>query len=531
MRFWRKLGRCRTGRFRAALAVAAALLLAPGLSGAGVLAGDAPPGAEVREDDRNVRRHWPRWLPRLRRDRGKADDAVVRAQAPSSAPATTQPAEPPAPTATDPSAATPAAPKTKVDAAAVAEDVNVSTPEAAQRSEAATLLVRALGLQDSPTKVYGWLENSYTGNTNGLPKNGVNFGVFPNHLANSWQGNQYYLILENPIKADDTINFGFRVDTLFGNDWQFTKEYGLFDRAFVPNHFAGLDFPQIYGEVHLPVLTPWGLDVRGGRFYAPNGFESVQATKRPLLSVPYTFNFSPFTWFGALGTLHLLDNNRANLYAGTINGWDRWIDANYKWGVVGGYSLASRSGKTTLNTFVSVGPYQLPRFAPADSPSVPLGVTPPPYLAGRFNPGYASTDRTFFSTTLTHNWTDRLTEAVQTDQTLQKDTPGFGPGGSPRDTSWYSLAHWFLYGIDGALADAKLTAVWRIEAFRDNNGAATGVAADFFETSVGLIYKPRPWLWVRPEARYDWARGSAHPYSDGTRESQLILDADVIFLF
>jgi hypothetical protein len=418
----------------------------------------------------------------------------------------------------------------RIEPEAVPVFENVTIGEQEQRAPEATLLVRALGLEDSQTKIYGWLENSYTGNTNGKG-NGSNFSVFPNRLADSWQGNQYYLILENPIEANDQVNYGFRYDVLFGNDWEFTKDYGLFDRAFKPDHFAGLDFPQIYGEVHLPVLTPWGLDIRGGRWYSPAGFEAVMAPKRPLLSVPYTLNFTPFTFFGMISTLHLLENNRANLYAGTVNGADRWIDASFKWSMLGGHSLASRSGKTSLNTFFVVGPDQLPRFPPANTPFFPTGTTPPPFLASRRNLGYGSNPRTYFSTVLTQNWTDRFTEALQADQILDKNTPGFGPGGTPHDTAWYSLVHWFLYGFDAPLADAKITGAWRFEAFRDNNGAATGVAADYFETSLGLILKPKPWLWVRPEARYDWVRGSAHPFSNDTRSSQLILDFDIIVLF
>lgn len=75
------------------------------------------------------------------------------------------------------------------------------------------------------------------------------------------------------------INVGFRLDTLFGNDWQFTRSYGLFDGDFPNNHFAGLDFPQIYGEFHLPILTPGGLDIKGGRFYSPAGYSSVPVIK------------------------------------------------------------------------------------------------------------------------------------------------------------------------------------------------------------------------------------------------------------
>ncbi len=86
--------------------------------------------------------------------------------------------------------------------------------------------------------IYGWLENSFTGNTNGTPRDRSNFSVFPNRLANQWQGNQLpYIIVENPIELNDTTNLGFRFDFLLGNDWQFSKAYGLFDRAFANNHY------------------------------------------------------------------------------------------------------------------------------------------------------------------------------------------------------------------------------------------------------------------------------------------------------
>jgi hypothetical protein len=43
---------------------------------------------------------------------------------------------------------------------------------------------------------------------------------FSNRLANQWQGNQYYLVVENPVEPNDMVNLGFRVDTLLGNDWE-----------------------------------------------------------------------------------------------------------------------------------------------------------------------------------------------------------------------------------------------------------------------------------------------------------------------
>jgi hypothetical protein len=188
-------------------------------------------------------------------------------------------------------------------------------------------LGRFLGIEDCPIKFYGWIQNSYTGNTNGTPRNDLNFSVLPNRFANRWQGNQYYLILEKPTPQGDEIDFGFRFDTLFGNDWEYSKDYGLFDRAFTPNSFAGVDFPQIYVDLHLPVLTRLGLDLRGGRFYDPAGFESVMAVKRPLLSAAYAFSFTPFTFLGFQSVLHV--NPRLNVLNSAVNGNDRWFDTRY----------------------------------------------------------------------------------------------------------------------------------------------------------------------------------------------------------
>ena len=130
------------------------------------------------------------------------------------------------------------------------------TREAAPRDEASHILADALGIpENSGFRAFGWIQNSFTGNANG-PGNGPNFGVEPNALANQWMGNQYYLVVENPLEQNDSVNFGFRVDNMFGNDWQFNYMQGLFNSRLPPNHFAGLRPAQLYGERHLPILTP-----------------------------------------------------------------------------------------------------------------------------------------------------------------------------------------------------------------------------------------------------------------------------------
>jgi hypothetical protein len=386
------------------------------------------------------------------------------------------------------------------------------------------LLNKALGLQDTPYRVWGWIQNSYTGNANGTPRDLNNFTVWPNHLANQWMGNQYYLILENPLNAVDTVNFGWRFDMLFGNDWLFTKDYGLFDRAWPNGYFAGLDLPQIYGEVHLPILTPLGLDIRAGRFFSLTGFESPQAIARPLLSVPYSLNFTPFTFFGAYAKLNV--HSRLNVFSGTIDGFDRWPNEPYKWGYIGGFNWTSRDQKMNIVIGGASAFDQLPIFPPANTPYLPVGVPGPGFLSRRPNPFYNKSMRGYIVGVLLYKWTTKLTEVFETDHVFDPEILGYGHDPyTPHSAAYHSFVHWFLY----AFTD-KLTGVWRTEIFWDPYGLATSNADVYHEITLGLVYKPKDHLWIRPEIRYDWAQYT-HPFNDGTRSSQLTMGFDVIFLF
>ena len=126
---------------------------------------------------------------------------------------------------------------------------------------------------------------------------------------------------------------------------------------------------------------------------------------------------------------------------------------------------------------------------------------------------------------------------METDESFEQNDAGRPRLGAQRggperghagNAQWYSFGNWFLYKL--SKDSDKLTAVWRSEIFRDNNGVRTGIATNYSEFTLGLIYKPKPYLWIRPEARYDFAR-SGDPYSNGTRNSQFTIGFDVILLF
>lgn len=386
------------------------------------------------------------------------------------------------------------------------------------------LLVRALGLQDSPVKAFGWLEGSFTGNPS-RPINGENFGVFPNNHANAWMFNQIYFVLERRVDPDDENDwdYGYRIDNMLGADWQVSHAFGLFDHAFVANRF-GYDIPQIYGELHLPVLTPGGVDFKLGRWYALPGYEDLPAPSRPLLSTTYMFSYAqPITQLGLMSTWHVTD--QINLYNGVTNGWDRWFGIHNKPGYAGGAAWDSKDGRTNVTLTFNWGPNQLRGFLPGSASEVPVAVTQPPFLAGRRNLAFNGSAATLFTAVATHEFTEDLSGIFETNLGYENNVAGAGRDGTTQNASWYGLAGWLLYDFRD-----NLTGVVRSEVFRDNNGILTGFADNFYETTLGVIYRPRPWFWTRPEIRYDWAQ-STRPFDAGTSKHQLTLGFDVIFLF
>ncbi|WP_161602433.1 outer membrane beta-barrel protein [Tautonia marina] len=392
-------------------------------------------------------------------------------------------------------------------------------------------LQELIGLEDLPFRFRGWIQNSFSGNP-ANPPDRINFGEYPNYQANQWQGNQYYLIVERLPDQEDQLSLGFRVDSFLGNDWIFSKSYGFADEAFDVGQFSGVDVPQFFAELHLPLFTERGLDIRGGRWYSPAGFEGVQAIERPLFSVTNLMTFTPFTFFGVLGIQHLDD--RTDLYLGTVNGWDRFLNANYVWNTIAGLTRDSADGRTRLSGFMVVGPNQLPFFPSANSTFLPVGVRTSAEVAGLTNFGYSRSNRFYASFVLTRDWTDRLTQAMEVAWVVDENTPLMtGPGSrqtgarnTRQNTEWYGFANWFLYELD-----PKLTAVWRSEIFRDDDGVIFGTTSDtYYEMTLGLNYKPRPWFWVRPEVRFDWSQ-TGTPYDDGQAGSQITLNVDAILLY
>jgi hypothetical protein len=398
--------------------------------------------------------------------------------------------------------------------------LEAAAEEAAAEDVPRRYIMELFGAEDSKFQIYGWIQNSFTANP-AFPSDGINFGVTPNYKSNDWMGNQYYTVFERPLDHDGEVNFGGRLDFLFGHDHSFNKMRGVFDGAFGATQFAGIDLAQFYAEMHLPVLTEGGLDLKFGRWYTLHGYEVVPAIGRPLLSVPYMFTFGqPFTHWGLMTTWNVSDN--LVVYNGIPQGWDRFQNENAPWGYMGGFSYTGMEDKLNLTFVFSSNANVYPRFF-----NVAIGDTP---TLGS-NADYTDDSTNLWTTVLSYQWTDRLTQVMETDQGIEYGVPF---DASPDDEvpyvrrgngTWYSFGNWFLYELGD-----NLTGVWRSEIFWDTDGVRTGTADRYYEQTLGLIYKPCPNLWIRPETRWDWAQYGT-PYNGGVSGSQFTYGLDVILLY
>ncbi len=367
----------------------------------------------------------------------------------------------------------------------------------------------------SPWTIGGWSAQGITLNPDS-PADRFNSPQTFNDRSNEFQLNQLYLFME---RATDTeanfIDFGGRVDLLYGTDWRFTSATGLevrqdgTQRWNQSNRFYGLAMPQLYGEVAIGDLS-----VKLGHFYTIIGYEVVTAPDNFFYSRSYTQQYGePFTHTGALGTYALSDS--VSVSGGIIRGWDTWEDPdiNDNFGWLGGITM---TGDVATLAWAMVW----------SDETVAAG------------PGGAQ-DRYMQSVVGTVALLDNLNYIAQCDVGHQNQAGGIGTA----DAEWYGFNQYLLMTLNDTWS-AGLRAEW----FRDDDGFRVGslaapqgsgrggFAGDFYGITGGLNWRPHSNLVIRPEMRWDWydgavGNGGLRPYDDGSDNSQFTTAIDAILTY
>jgi hypothetical protein len=321
-----------------------------------------------------------------------------------------------------------------------------------------------------------------------------------NNYADRVQLSQQWLYAEDVADGSNGLDFGGRVDYLYGTDAPDTQAFGInndhWDNDWTNGEAYGQALPQAYGEVAYGDTS-----VKVGKFFTIVGNEVVQATGNFFYSRQFTFyNSEPFTHTGALATTQLSDD--VSVWNGYVMGWDSGFEDNGD-AYIGGMKAQLTDETSFIYTTV------LGRF----------GETKSPFFTERGQ---------IHSFILTTSLTDRLTHILQADY-LNTDIDFGGDTFVARNT--FGLINYFIYSINDCWSIGSRSEWYN----RSSDDLLRN--ADMYNQTVGLNYKPTANITIRPEARWIWDKEKTGLYTEVSPNdglplpSQASFGMDMIFTF
>jgi Putative beta-barrel porin-2, OmpL-like. bbp2 len=359
---------------------------------------------------------------------------------------------------------------------------------------------------DGPLNLGGWVSAGFTGNAHGNRTGNGNAPLPLNNVADSPVLNQFWIYAEKPlIFGSNTVDWGFRVDYLFGADGPDTQAGGDqgWDFDWNPSRDYGSAIPQLYLEAGTEDFA-----VLAGYFIGLQGFEASQAVDNFFYSHNYGFGYGvPGTHTGVLATYMLSDE--LEIDAGWSNGWDsswsNFLDASM---FIGGIT-----------------------WTPHEDISLTWHATAGDFGDGTARKGTQSNAGQLYAHAIifTNEFSDRGTWVFE-------NTFGNNTGIGNRNNRWSSITNHLYYTVNESW-DAGL----RVEWFGDMDGRRVDVngsgPGSYYEATLGLNWQPHPNLRVRPEIRYDWFSGQGRPFDSrdgglsGMANQQFTFGFDVVLMF
>ena len=239
-------------------------------------------------------------------------------------------------------------------------------------------------------------------------------------------------------------------------------------------------------EAWVSYTADTGLGFKAGKFVTTMGIEVIESGANPTISRGFLFGLAePFTHVGALGTYKI--NDRMDVAAGVINGWDVMVDNNSYKTMMGKFGL-------TLEQFALV-------LSAYTGPEQPLN---------------DDDWRTVFDATgvIKLGTIDIWVQAnIGTEQNA-----GGGPPADPGDATWTGIGVQPVFRLTEQFSLGA-----RAELFSDNDGARTGFDQTLFNVSVAPAFALTSHLTLRAEGRVDMSSEDVYVDTDGEASSSQII--------
>lgn len=354
------------------------------------------------------------------------------------------------------------------------------------------LLRRGLGLEnwleDRNMRLFGWVENGYTGSSGGSGLQATQPRL--NRFGNEYLLNEIGLVAMKTLKQDE-FDWGFQARYFAGANAAIGQPKGGIDSPPGDQRFSH-DFRDLYLSAHLPIITDGGVNLKVGRMNTIIGWNGFLAPFRPLYSSDYQFFYSQDGAFTGFLT-QLVVNDQLDVWNGMTLGANTFFETrsenSYCYiGQVNYWLQSEKRTRLTASTYIG-----------------PDAIFAAPGLNGDFV--------SMVELRAQHAWTNRIVQIIQSNFGWDQNTP-IGTG------SWYGI-----YTIGIFHLNPELDTIARAEWFRDVRGTRTGIDAHYSEVTLGLNWHPTTFIEIRPEIRGDFASRPAFGGNNTPKDYSLLTGA------
>jgi hypothetical protein len=159
-------------------------------------------------------------------------------------------------------------------------------------------------------QLYGWIDPGGNLSTSTTAQGGNSPAAYdyrPNAL-NFDQAVVYFERVPDTVQSDH-IDWGFRLSTIYGENYRYTTAYGIAsEQLLTKNNVNGIDFPMEWIEAFIPWLGAGGTDVRFGRFISLPDIEAQLAPNNYMYTHSITYTLDNYTNEGLQATTAITKN-------------------------------------------------------------------------------------------------------------------------------------------------------------------------------------------------------------------------------
>ena len=373
-------------------------------------------------------------------------------------------------------------------------------------------LMSALGLNDSRTKVYGWVATSINFSTSEHNNFPVSYDIFPNKIELN-QAVVYIERLPDTVQTDH-FDWGFHLTAFEGIDYRFTTAKGYFSQQLLAsNKQYGFDPVLEYLDLYFPVKD--GLNIRIGRFLSVPGIEAQLAPNNYNMTHSLLYTIDPFTDSGIYASLKL---NK------------QWI---VQLGLSCSHDVACWTPDATPSAIFCLN------YSTASNNDNFYG------CANGINSGkYAYNNLQDYDFTWYHKFNSKWHMATESWYMYERDvpnvagnvanpiTPEIGANGAFCRTGVLrcTAPEYAVVNYVNREINSKFMIGFRSDFLDDKKGQRTGFATKYTENTLYATKYIGTTIMLRPELRFDHSWNLA-AYNNGKARNQLFFGMDLIYKF